>query len=195
MLSQNIENLLKNNTHLSLKKVMEQTDESIFGFLLALLALPSALPVPAPGYSTPFGIVIIILSLQIIIGKKYPWFPQKVKEKEIALEKFKKGIQKINKFIIFFEKLIHPRLSFVYTNGQSLLGVVILLCGISMLIPIPGTNTIPALGIFTLGIGMIEKDGLLGIGGMLISFLGITITAIILYLGKEFLELIWNAIF
>lgn len=195
MLSQNIENLLKNNTHLSLKKVMEQTDESIFGFLLALLALPSALPVPAPGYSTPFGIVIIILSLQIIIGKKYPWFPAKIKEKEIPLEKFKKGIQKINKFIVFFEKLIHPRLSFIYTKGQPLVGIMILLCGISMLIPIPGTNTIPALGVFALGIGMIEKDGLLGIGGMLISFLGITITAIILYLGKEFLELIWNAIF
>lgn len=195
MLSENIKNILEKNSSISLKKVMAETHESLFGFLLALLALPSALPVPAPGYSTPFGIVIILLALQIIIGRKNPWFPSRIKEKEVPLEKFKKGISTINKFIIFFEKFIHPRLSFVYTQGFPIIGITLLLCGLCMLLPIPGTNTIPALGVFIISIGMIEKDGILGILGMLVSLVGITITAIILYLGKEFLDLILTKFF
>ena len=31
-----------------------------FGLLLLVLALPAALPIPAPGYATPFGVLMVI---------------------------------------------------------------------------------------------------------------------------------------
>lgn len=52
--------------------------ERIFGFLLVILSLPSALPVPAPGYSTPFGVLIFLLAIQLIAGAKTPWLPPKM---------------------------------------------------------------------------------------------------------------------
>lgn len=195
MLSRDIEELITKNESLSLKKLMGRTQETIFGFLLVILALPSALPVPAPGYSIPFGIVIIILAVQIIIGRKYPWLPQKILNKEINIKKFRSGVSKINTFIQFFEKIIKPRGKFLYNQGQSLLGLMIFMCGVSMLIPIPGTNTIPALGIFVIGLGMIEEDGLLGTLGVLISLTGIAVTSAILFFGKEILDIIWNYLF
>lgn len=190
MLSKDIEHLLTKHEKLSLKKIMNQTHESVFGFLLVVLSLPSALPVPAPGYSIPFGIAIIILSVQIIFGKKVPWFPDKIKNKELSIEKFKTGLQKINKFITFFEHLVKPRFSWIHKKGSLLLGLLILLCGISMLIPIPGTNTIPALGVFVIALGMIEEDGLMEIIGVLVALVGLAITGIILFYGKEFLDLL-----
>ncbi len=43
----------------TLADILLLAKERIFGFLLVILSLPSALPVPAPGYSTPFGILFI----------------------------------------------------------------------------------------------------------------------------------------
>ena len=49
-----------------------------FGLLILLLALPAALPVPAVGYGTPFGILLIILGAQIALGRETPWVPRKL---------------------------------------------------------------------------------------------------------------------
>jgi hypothetical protein len=60
----------------TLTEVLQLAGERIFGFLFVILALPSALPVPAPGYSTPFGLVLFLLAVQLIAGAKLPWLPQ-----------------------------------------------------------------------------------------------------------------------
>jgi hypothetical protein len=41
-----------------------------------------------------------------------------------------------------------------------------------MMIPIPGTNTLPAIGIFVTGFGLIEDDGAISLGGLVICLLG-----------------------
>jgi hypothetical protein len=43
---------------LTLANVLRLAGERTFGFLFVLLALPSALPVPAAGYALPFGLVL-----------------------------------------------------------------------------------------------------------------------------------------
>jgi len=71
---------------------------------------------------------------------------------------------KISQFTAFFEKFIRHRLGFVFISPMyNLYGLLVTLCGISLLIPIPLTNTPPAMGVFLIGIGMTEKDGLFGI--------------------------------
>ncbi len=52
-----------------------------FGILLVLLSLPSALPIPAPGYSSPFAFLIILLDPQIIAGRNSPVIPQRIHRK------------------------------------------------------------------------------------------------------------------
>jgi hypothetical protein len=46
--------------------------ERTFGSLLVILSLPRALPVPTPGYSTPFGVLISLLAIQLISRDKTP---------------------------------------------------------------------------------------------------------------------------
>lgn len=59
----------------SLGDILQLAAERTFGFLLAVLSLPSALPIPAPGYSTPFGIVLLLLGWQLLVGASTPWLP------------------------------------------------------------------------------------------------------------------------
>ncbi|MEO0888190.1 MAG: exopolysaccharide biosynthesis protein, partial [Cyanobacteria bacterium J06648_10] len=54
------------SAEVTLNEILEIAGERTFGFLFVLLSLPSALPIPAPGYSTPFGIVMFLLAVQLI---------------------------------------------------------------------------------------------------------------------------------
>ncbi len=51
---------LKTGEDLTLGDITTAVGERGFGILFVLLSLPSALPVPAPGFSTPFGVVIFL---------------------------------------------------------------------------------------------------------------------------------------
>ncbi len=51
---------------------------------------------------------------------------------------------------------------------------------ISMMIPIPGTNTLPAIGIFVTGFGLVEDDGAISLLGLIICALAAAVSISIL---------------
>ncbi|NJL79773.1 MAG: exopolysaccharide biosynthesis protein [Richelia sp. RM2_1_2] len=172
----------------SLEDILELAGERIFGFLFVILALPSALPVPAPGYSIPFGILMFLLAVQLIIGRQIPWLPQKMvnyRIKLLTVQKFVKGgIPWLKKI----EAVSRPRLPFVCTTlpGKVIIGIAIGLMSIFMMIPIPGTNTLPAIGILVTGFGLLEDDGAISLAGLTICLIAaILVTSI-------FVALIWG---
>lgn len=157
-----------------LADILSLAGERIFGFLFVILSLPSALPVPAPGYSTPFGIVIVILAFQLIMGARRPWLPDKLMNGRMKLETVQKFIQKGIPWLERIEAIARPRLPYICTSlpGRVVIGVAIALMSISMMIPIPGTNTLPAMGIFVTGFGLIEDDGAISLGGLVLCLMG-----------------------
>lgn len=184
----------------SLKEILGRINQKSFGFLLVILSLPSALPVPAPGYSTPFAIAIFFIALGIIKNKNHPTLPKKILNKEIKTKKNSKMINGMVKFISFFEKFLKPRYSKSYhsVTFKRVLGLVVLLCGISMMIPIPLTNTIPAMGIFLIGLGMLEEDFLFALLGTITAIIGISFTVTIIasffIIGPEIIDIIKDSI-
>lgn len=181
--------------HLSLAATLEQTldshdergpsigeltaavGEKGFGLLLMILALPSALPVPAPGYSTPFGIAIAIIATQMLIGRQSVWLPEKIKSVRINPSLAAKMIGAASKFLRMVEHLIKPRQRWIRSQaGQAALATVIIIMACLMMLPIPLTNTFPAMVIFMIGIGLSEEDGLLAIAAF-----GVGLGAVILY--------------
>ncbi len=172
--------------------------ERIFGFLFVFLSLPSALPLPAPGYSTPFGIVIFILAVQLIAGAQRPWMPNRVMNYPIALSKvqgiLKAGIPWLEKI----ELISRPRLTYICKSlpGRVVIGSAIALMAISMMIPIPGTNTLPAMGIFVTGFGLLDDDGAITLAGLVVCVMGFILSTSILmalwFGGSSLLDLIQN---
>lgn len=164
--------------------ILSKTGTSAFGLLLVVLSLPSALPVPAPGYSTPFGIALLFLGGQMFLGKKQPWFPQKLLDKQISFNPNNGIFKKIQSFMRFFTKIIQTRFTVLFTSfWYRVYGALIALGGISMILPIPLTNTPPAFGIFLLGMSMIEEDGLFAFLGSCALITGILLTLSILIFG------------
>ncbi|BAP17086.1 exopolysaccharide biosynthesis protein [cyanobacterium endosymbiont of Epithemia turgida] len=179
-----------------LTDILSLAGERIFGFLFIILALPSALPVPAPGYSVPFGILMFILAIQLIAGYKALWFPEKIMKGSIKLETVQKFLEKGIPWLKKIEALTHPRMTYVCTSlpGRVVIGVAIALMSIFMIIPIPGTNTLPAMGIFVTAFGLQENDGFISLVGLIICLIAGTMSTLIIFLGKEVIELIFNLI-
>ena len=59
----------------SLGELQKQLKTQSFGFWIILIALPSALPVPAPGYSTPLGLLLCWIGGVLFKGKTHIQFP------------------------------------------------------------------------------------------------------------------------
>lgn len=166
----------------SLKEILALAGERIFGFLFVLLALPSALPVPAPGYSIPFGFIMLLLSAQLIGGRTRPWLPRRWREWSMSTKSVQGVMKKGIPWLRRIENLTRPRFTYICVSlpGRIILGSAISLMAISMMIPIPGTNTVPAMGIFVTGFGLLEDDGAISLSGLVICALGLAISISIL---------------
>ncbi|BAY94521.1 MULTISPECIES: exopolysaccharide biosynthesis protein [unclassified Tolypothrix] len=167
----------------TLADILKLAQERIFGFLLVILSLPSALPIPAPGYSTPFGIVIFLLAIQLITGAKSPWLPQRMLNHPLKLETVQGFLKGGIPWLRRIEAIARPRLTYICTTlpGRITIGSAIALMAISMMIPIPGTNTLPAMGIFVTGFGLLEDDGAISLGGLVLCLMGAILTTSILF--------------
>ncbi len=197
-LSKDIKSIFEHDgsTVVTVETILERVSSKSFGILLVILALPSALPVPAPGYSVPFGIVLILLGTQMAAARATPWFPERVLRRTIKVKEDSKALDAMVKFLAFFEVFVRPRLRFVFTTGlfYRALGCMVTLCGISMCIPVPLTNTAPAFGVFLIGLGTLEEDGLAGLAGLAASIAGIalsiTVLVLIAYFGMEGVDMV-----
>ncbi len=130
------------------------------GIWIVLLALPSALPVPAMGYSTPFGLALAYLSIRFIQGRTQFSIPKKWGNKTLKLPA--KIMMQAIRFLKLVEHFIHPQ-RFSMANRlfkRPVVGINMLILSIIMALPIPLTNTVPAFIILLFGLGLMEGDGL-----------------------------------
>lgn len=162
--------------------VIDQLDERAYGFLLLLLALPCCLPFV---YILPQIVALPMLALagQMAMGRKHPWLPKKLHDREFSVIAFQGVIGRASRYIGFVERIAHPRLRPVTSHlGGRLIGALLLIPCASILVPLPSTNTAPGIGVAVAALGLIERDGLLVIAGLLF---GLAWVALLLFLGLE----------
>ncbi len=184
-LSDNLRRSLGENdgSDISLKRILENVDEQGFGLLLMVLSLPSALPIPAAGYSTPFGILFIVLGIQMLIGRHRPWLPEWAARRTMTRSFAEKAIGMATRWLGHVEKLVHPRLKWISSPfGSRFLSFVVVVMAALMTLPIPTTNTFPAAVIFLIGVGLSEKDGLFCLGACAVGVLAIALYSVIIYI-------------
>ena len=171
----------------TLADILNLSGERTFGFLFVLLALPSALPIPAPGYSVPFGIVMFVLAMQLIIGRQRPWLPKSWRAKGFGVAQIQPVVKKGVPWLKRIEVLSRPRLQPVCTSypGRVVIGVTIALMSLCMMIPIPGTNTLPAIGIFVTGFGLLDDDGFISLAGLTLCAVAGSLVGVILFTGVQ----------
>jgi hypothetical protein len=184
-LSESLKRLLaaEQGQDISLGDILDRVGTKGFGLLMMVLALPSALPIPAAGYSTPFGLLFVFLGAQMLIGRRKPWLPRwarRISFKPGFAEKMLAGAAKA---FAQLEHLVKPRFEWVASRpGMALMSILVIIMACLMILPIPLTNTAPAMVIFLIGVGVSERDGLFAAAATFLGVLAVGFYGFIIYL-------------
>lgn len=173
----------KNHT-MSVGDIKNSMHERGFGILLAIAALPLCLPIPVPpGYTTFFSIPLFIFSVQMIFGMRSPWLPVWITEKQVKRATLEKLIAKANPWLRRIEKHLKPRLTYISVRAwERIIGIFSFVFALSISLPLPLTNFPPGWGILIMSLGLLSKDGLTILVGMIVGTIGVGITMVILFL-------------
>jgi hypothetical protein len=157
---------------LTLGFIVETTHERSFAVILAFLCLPFLTPLPLPGLSTPFGIAVLLLGAQLAIRKHRPWLPQRLLNWRIPPRFGARLIGFVAKLFRPLEWIIRPRLGFMQNApAMVLVGIALVFDGalLSLPLPIPFSNAVPAWFALIKILGITEEDGVALMGGTVLS--------------------------
>jgi hypothetical protein len=151
----------------------------VFGFTLLIFALPCCLPMP-PGIPTVCGIAIVIIALNLIAARQRLWLPNAIAGKSVARADLTRMVERWAPHLDRLERICKPRLTIVTEPvGKVLIGIVVLVLGFIMILPIPFLgNMPPGLAASLIAIGMTERDGLIVLIGLLVSIIAIAVASV-----------------
>lgn len=142
---------------LALGDIVDKAAEAGFGFLVAVLTLVA---IPFVGLSTPFGLAIATLGLQLMLGRKRPWLPARLCRRRISLHALDRVLAILTKRTRWLAKSTRRRITFAVTPRGIGLGIVFLALGLALPLPIPGSNLVFLVPLFVYAVGLLEQDGL-----------------------------------
>lgn len=143
---------------------------------LILMALP-ALPLPTGGITHITEIITMLLSLELIIGRRSVWLPKRWQKLHIGRMLGGKAGSKLIAFIVWFERFSRQRGSGLLEHRGVLsgIGLLVFIFTVAAFVapPFSGLDTLPALGVVIISLALILEDGLILLGGIVIGALGI----------------------
>lgn len=175
--------------------IVQSLESSGFGLTMVIFAIAIIIPTPPPVPSI-FAIPLLIFSLQMVAGynaPKLPKFVAKIKIKRSVLEVL---VRKSLPYISKVERILRPRLQFmIHPIAERIIGAMIFMFAVFVSIPIPFSNFIPGLAILITSFGLIGKDGLFVIAGLIIGIIGSVVSIIAIFFGLEAISYLKHLLF
>lgn len=160
--------------YLSIAEVMQLLHERGFGIMIILFSLPNLFPGFVPPIPTLFAIPLCLFSAQMILRFEAPHLPRFISRRKIKRSSLQKAVTASLPSMKRVENIIRPRLEFMVSKqAERYLGVFMLAFAITVAVPLPMTNFVPSVALILVGIGILGKDGLVALAGLLIGSLWI----------------------
>ena len=149
---------------------------------VVLLGLP-ALPLPTGGATHVFEIIAALLALELIVGRRQVWLPQRWQRLKLGGDKQQQFISGLTRLIRRLERLSRPRLVFLFDHRlfKVVFGVLVLAgtAGAFFAPPFTGLDTVPALGVVILSLGVLLEDFLIVVVGVVIGIAGVALEIVL----------------
>ena len=177
---------------ITLRKLLERCGREGMLLVCAIACRPFLIPVSIPGVATVFGAAIVLLSTALFLDR-LPWLPQRILDKDLDANKLKPVLHKGVGMVGKLDRWLQPRWSGLTTSPmQRVNSAVLVFGGLLLMAPlglIPFSNTVPAVGILLLTVGMMQRDGvfvLLGYLGHVLTVVYFGVLAYLAWVGGNF---------
>ena len=164
---------------ITLGELSDAMEERAFGLLILILALPCCLPFV---YLLPqlVALPMAVLVWQMAMGRRAPWLPETLRRRTLPVAGLLDVVERSRRYGgNAIERLAHPRLvGMTGDRGTRVIGVLMAVPCLSILLPLPLTNTVPGLGVSLVSVGLIERDGLFVAAGLAAGLLWVLLLAV-----------------
>jgi hypothetical protein len=132
------------------------------------------------GVPTVCGVALVIIALNLVAARQRLWLPAAIADKSIARADLKRVVDRAAPYLERLERVCKPRLAIVTEPvGKVLIGLVILVLGFIMILPIPFIGNLPPGWAATfIAIGMTERDGLVVLIGIVVSAAAVALASV-----------------
>lgn len=145
------------------------------GTLLLLLAMACLLPVP--GVGTVLGIGMAALAVSMWRGHCAPGLPQRVAELELPRHWAQRVLVGLATAYALAGRYAKARLSHLAISGpRSTTAFAVGLMAAIVVMPIPFGNLLPAVALVLIGLGLVFRDGVAVILGLIMSGMALVAT-------------------
>jgi len=162
----------------SLGWILDRLHERAFGLFLLILALPCCIPFL---YGVPqiVALPLVFVSAQIVAGRRAPWLPDGLRGRQVAAARLGELSRRAGPWLRRVEAISSPRLTaLTRPPADRIVGFALLLFSASILVPLPGTNTVPGFAVVLVAMGLLQRDGALVAGGGVLGTVWILTLAI-----------------
>jgi hypothetical protein len=181
--SDQLERWLGSDREKTLGSLIELFEEKSFAILFVLLLGVPALPLPTGGATHVFEVIAVLLALELIAGREEIWLPQRWRKLELAGERQQRFIARLMRLIRRLERISRPRLRFLFHHRLSSIVFGLLVIGGSagafLAPPFTGLDTLPALGVVLLSLGVLLEDFLLVVLAIVIGATGVVLEVVL----------------
>lgn len=195
LFSEELENWLKGRTPKTLANLGKVFGERSFAIaFLGLMSIP-ALPIPTGGITHILELIVMLLSLELIAGRRSIWLPHKWQNLKLNKRIEQKGLPFLIRRIRWLERYSRPRMNSLVDQRafRSLAGLIVLLLTLAAFLapPFSGLDTLPSMAVVIISLALILGDFALFAAGLFVGAAGIGLVVGLGLAGKSLLKAIF----
>ena len=157
----------------TLRELLGHVGEQGLLVFSAILAMPFLIPVSLPFMSTALGLPMLLIGVAVVLGR-LPWLPDRLLDHALPSDRLQHVLGRAQRIAERFEHLVKPRLLALTGSAfvNSMHGVMMVLTVLVLMAPlpfVPFANTLPAIAVILLCLGIAERDGVMLIAGYAVA--------------------------
>jgi hypothetical protein len=152
---------------ITLGEIVENAEGEAILILCLITIIPFMQPIPIPGLSSILGLIVLLQGLSLIFWGR-PLLTKKMSGVVIPHDKFDiiyRAAQRFTGFTARLSAFKHPVIKSRVIEVFCGLAIALSAAFLSLPLPIPFSNFVPALAIFLICVGLIEEDVVLVVMG------------------------------
>jgi hypothetical protein len=175
--SEEIERWLRDDRPRTVGSLIDTFGEGGFAIVFVLLMALPALPLPTGGATEVLAAITMLLSLQLIAGRRRAWLPRRWRRVKLDGTSRLRHMEKLLARVRWLERFSRPRGRRLLCHRLSGIGfgLAVFALALAALIapPFSGLDTLPSMGVVLLALGFLMLDAALAAAGLAVGALGV----------------------
>jgi hypothetical protein len=177
--SADLERWLRDGRDATLGSLIELFGPKSFALVFVLLLGVPALPLPTGGATHVLELIAMLLALELIAGRDNIWLPRRWARLDVGGPGRQRFLHGLLRSIRRLERVSRPRLRCLFEHRLANVafgGLVLMGSAAAFLAPpFTGLDTLPALGVVLVSLGVLLEDALVVLVGVLAAAAGVAL--------------------